>query len=69
MQKPTRRLALIWAPDIVKFREMLEGRIDAHEPPLAEIPEEHKPVIVKLAHERYGSELYLGYEVFLTVLQ
>lgn len=34
---------------------MLEERIEARESPLSEIPEEHRPVIVKLAHERYLS--------------
>ncbi|CDO70716.1 hypothetical protein BN946_scf184798.g31 [Trametes cinnabarina] len=37
--------------EIVKFREMLEQRLEAKEPPLSAIPEEHKPVIAKLVHE------------------
>lgn len=38
--------------EIVKFREMIEQRIENQEPPLQSIPEEHLPVIAKLGHER-----------------
>lgn len=38
--------------ETVKFREMLEQRIENRAPPLAAIPEEYRPLIVKLAHER-----------------
>lgn len=38
--------------EIVKFREMLEERIEKKEPPLSELPGEHKPVVAKLIHER-----------------
>ena len=38
--------------EIVKFREMLEGRIEQQLPPLDVIPDEHQPLIAKLAHER-----------------
>ncbi|KAJ7694195.1 chromatin assembly factor 1 subunit A-domain-containing protein [Mycena rosella] len=37
--------------EIVKFREMLEGRNEMRTVALTVIPEEHKPVIAKLAHE------------------
>ncbi|KAI0361890.1 hypothetical protein OH77DRAFT_1499732 [Trametes cingulata] len=37
--------------EIVKFREMLEQRLEAKEPPLTSVPDEHKPVIAKLVHE------------------
>ncbi|KAI0374685.1 hypothetical protein BV20DRAFT_986430 [Pilatotrama ljubarskyi] len=37
--------------EIVKFREMLEQRLEAKEPPLSAVPDEHKPVIAKLVHE------------------
>ncbi|KAG1891349.1 hypothetical protein F4604DRAFT_409243 [Suillus subluteus] len=37
--------------EIVKFREMIEQRIERQEPPLTAIPDEHKPLIVKLAQE------------------
>ncbi|PPQ75499.1 hypothetical protein CVT24_013356, partial [Panaeolus cyanescens] len=37
--------------EIVKFRDMLEQRITNREPPLIIFPEEHMPVIAKLAHE------------------
>ncbi|KAL1947649.1 hypothetical protein VTO73DRAFT_13373 [Trametes versicolor] len=37
--------------EIVKFREMLEQRLEAKEPPLSKVPEEHKRVITKLVHE------------------
>jgi hypothetical protein len=38
--------------EIVKFRDMLEERIKNSEPSLASFPDEHKPLIAKLAHER-----------------
>jgi len=38
--------------EIVKFREMLTMRIERGDPPLLMIPDDHRPVIVKLAHER-----------------
>ncbi|KAG2365759.1 hypothetical protein BDR07DRAFT_1607316 [Suillus spraguei] len=37
--------------EIVKFREMIEQRIQRQDPPLTAIPDEHKPLIVKLAQE------------------
>ncbi|KAJ6546512.1 chromatin assembly factor 1 subunit A-domain-containing protein [Mycena vulgaris] len=37
--------------EIVKFREMLEERNASRAAALTTIPEEHKPVVVKLAHE------------------
>ncbi|KAI0670574.1 hypothetical protein C8Q78DRAFT_1145923 [Trametes maxima] len=37
--------------EIVKFREMLEQRLEAKEPPLSAVPDKHKPVIAKLVHE------------------
>lgn len=39
-------------PEIVKFREMLNSRVLNQDQPLISIPEEHKPLIVKLAQER-----------------
>lgn len=38
--------------EIVKFREMIDGRIERKDPPLTVIPEEHKRVVALLAHER-----------------
>lgn len=43
--------------EIVKFREMLEQRLEAKEHPLSKVPEEHKRVIAKLVHERYAFSL------------
>ncbi|KAJ3508632.1 hypothetical protein NLJ89_g5647 [Agrocybe chaxingu] len=37
--------------EIVSFRAMLEGRIGNKESPLTSFPEEHRPLIAKLAHE------------------
>ncbi|KAI0340582.1 hypothetical protein BDW22DRAFT_1359974 [Trametopsis cervina] len=37
--------------ETVKFREMLEQRIEAKDTPLKTIPDEHKPLIAKLVHE------------------
>ncbi|KAI0781133.1 hypothetical protein BD413DRAFT_21920 [Trametes elegans] len=37
--------------EIVKFREMLEQRLEAKQPPLEAVPDEHKPVIAKLVQE------------------
>ncbi|KAF8810148.1 hypothetical protein BYT27DRAFT_7240947 [Phlegmacium glaucopus] len=37
--------------EIVKFREMLEDRINQQSPPLTAFPDEHRPLIAKLAHE------------------
>ncbi|KAF7791279.1 hypothetical protein EIP86_002293 [Pleurotus ostreatoroseus] len=37
--------------EIVKFREMLEQRIQANSGSLAGIPDDHKPLIAKLVHE------------------
>jgi len=39
--------------EIVKFREMIEQRIQDQEDPLQTIPEEHLPLIAKLGHERW----------------
>lgn len=33
---------------------MLEQRIEKRDPPLDPYPDEHKPVIAKLANERYA---------------
>jgi hypothetical protein len=38
--------------EIVKFREMLEQRVERGDPALQAVPEEHQPVIAKLVHER-----------------
>jgi len=38
--------------EIVAFRTMLEERIRKQEPPLTNFPEQHKPLVAKLAHER-----------------
>ena len=40
------------SPEIVQFREMVESRIERKEPPLAAIPDDHRPLIVKLTQER-----------------
>ncbi|KIJ69338.1 hypothetical protein HYDPIDRAFT_105932 [Hydnomerulius pinastri MD-312] len=37
--------------EIVKFREMLDQRVESQDQPLTSIPDEHKPLIVKLAQE------------------
>ncbi|KZT28551.1 hypothetical protein NEOLEDRAFT_1175854 [Neolentinus lepideus HHB14362 ss-1] len=37
--------------EIVKFREMIQQRLQDREPPLNTIPSEHKPVLGKLVHE------------------
>ncbi|KII89048.1 hypothetical protein PLICRDRAFT_53535 [Plicaturopsis crispa FD-325 SS-3] len=37
--------------EIVKFREMIEERVQRQDPPLTAIPDEHRAVIAKLAHE------------------
>ncbi|KAH9854026.1 hypothetical protein C2E23DRAFT_819256 [Lenzites betulinus] len=37
--------------EIVKFREMLEQRLETNGPPLTEISDEHKPVFAKLVQE------------------
>ncbi|KAG9318534.1 chromatin assembly factor 1 subunit A-domain-containing protein [Chiua virens] len=37
--------------EIVKFREMLDARLQNQDQPLTGIPEDHKPLIVKLAQE------------------
>ncbi|KAH7912148.1 hypothetical protein BJ138DRAFT_1172111 [Hygrophoropsis aurantiaca] len=37
--------------EIVGFRDMLEQHIQKQQPPLTSIPDEHKPLIAKLAHE------------------
>ena len=39
--------------EIVKFRDMLEDRINQQLPPLTAFPDEHRPLIAKLAHERF----------------
>lgn len=38
--------------EIVQFREMLEQRVYRKDAPLSSFPEEFKPLIAKLAHER-----------------
>lgn len=40
--------------EIVNFRKMLEERIERQASPLPAIPDSYKPLIVKLAHERYA---------------
>jgi len=42
----------VFLSEIVNFREMLEERIRSGQPSLTAFPEEHKPLIAKLAHER-----------------
>uniref|UniRef100_D8PWL3 Chromatin assembly factor 1 subunit A dimerization domain-containing protein n=1 Tax=Schizophyllum commune (strain H4-8 / FGSC 9210) TaxID=578458 RepID=D8PWL3_SCHCM len=37
--------------EIIAFRDMLSARAEASEPPLTEIPDDHKPVIAKLSFE------------------
>lgn len=46
--------------EIIRFREMLENRISRRDPPLPAIPDEHKPLIAKLAHERHVSPTSLA---------
>ena len=38
--------------EIVKFREMMDNRVRDASGPLTTIPDENKPLIVKLAQER-----------------
>lgn len=38
--------------EIVRFREMIQERIDKQEPPLQSIPDEHLPLIAKFGHDR-----------------
>jgi len=40
--------------EIVKFRQMLEQRIERCDPPLTAFLDEHHPLIAKLANERYA---------------
>lgn len=40
--------------EIVRFRDVIDGLFAKNHSPLTEVPEEHKPVIAKLAHERCG---------------
>ena len=46
-------LCRTFSTEIVKFREMLEDRIIQKLPPLTAFPDEHRPLIAKLAHERF----------------
>ncbi|PPQ77583.1 hypothetical protein CVT25_011375 [Psilocybe cyanescens] len=46
--------------EIVKFRAMLEDKINAKETPLSVFPEEYKPLIAKLAHESDKTLTVLG---------
>lgn len=46
--------------EIVKFREMLEERLASKQPPLTTVPDEYRPVIVKLVHERYALTIQPG---------
>lgn len=52
--------------EIVKFREMLEQRIERRAPQLSVIPEEHRPLIAKLVHERYATST-AWFSVFVTM--
>ncbi|KAF8162912.1 hypothetical protein B0H34DRAFT_299811 [Crassisporium funariophilum] len=54
--------------EIVKFREMLEERINKQEPPLSSFPEEHKPLIAKLAHESDKSLITLSKHIHQELL-
>lgn len=45
-------MLILLTSEIVKFRAMLEDKINAKETPLSVFPEEYKPLIAKLAHER-----------------
>jgi chromatin assembly factor 1 subunit A len=45
----------LFALDIVRFREMLEQRLKQQESPLDVFPDEHRPLIAKLCHERFGN--------------
>ncbi|KAF7295073.1 hypothetical protein MIND_01045600 [Mycena indigotica] len=49
-QKPLAHI-LIFAPEIVKFRELLEDRVARKAEGLTTIPDEHKPVIAKFVHD------------------
>lgn len=52
--------------EIVKFREMLEHRIESRAAPLTAIPDEHKALIAKLVHERsVNYTVLLSYSCFL----
>jgi chromatin assembly factor 1 subunit A len=41
------------AAEIVKFRELIEERLESSDSPLTELPDEYRSLIAKLAHERY----------------
>ncbi|KAI6036535.1 chromatin assembly factor 1 subunit A-domain-containing protein [Pisolithus microcarpus] len=54
--------------EIVKFREMLDRRANDAAQPLTNIPEEDKPVIVKLAQESDKSAIALAKQIRSTLL-
>ncbi|KAF9227860.1 hypothetical protein BS17DRAFT_877944 [Gyrodon lividus] len=49
--------------EIVKFREMLEQRVQNQDQPLTSIPDEHQPLIVKLAQESDKSVISLAKQI------
>ncbi|KIJ17461.1 hypothetical protein PAXINDRAFT_175905 [Paxillus involutus ATCC 200175] len=49
--------------EIVKFREMLDQHVQNQDQPLASIPDEHKPLIVKLAQESDRSVIPLAKQI------
>lgn len=53
--------------EIVKFREMLEQRIESKSPALAVIPEDHRPLIAKFVHERCAPEIIRSNPVELNI--
>ncbi|KAI6022716.1 chromatin assembly factor 1 subunit A-domain-containing protein [Pisolithus marmoratus] len=61
-------LHLRFLPEIVKFREMLDRRANDTAQPLTNIPDENKPVIVKLAQESDKSATTLAKQIRLTLL-
>ncbi|KDR81817.1 hypothetical protein GALMADRAFT_240043 [Galerina marginata CBS 339.88] len=54
--------------EIVKFRSMLEERINMKEQPLSAFPDEHKPLIAKLAHESDKTLTALGKHIHRELL-
>lgn len=52
--------------EIVKFREMIEMHIERKDPPMNTVPEEHKPLIAKLVHERSVKSVVVALPLNLT---
>ena len=51
--------------EIVKFREMLEEKIERKDTPLDAFPDDHRPLVAKMVHERCNS-LIIVFKFFCT---